>query len=137
MANVFYNDYRGELAKGNIDFANDTFKVMFVDPSYSPNVDNETYLSDISANRAANTTDQTLASVTVTVDDTNDQAVIDANNISYDPVTTDTDAIVIYKDTGVDSTSVLICFIDFNEGTASPIAGELAITFDSDGIITL
>jgi len=136
---AFYNFGKGEILKANIDLESDTIKVAFMDPSYTPDVDSEHYYSDISANIASGSTDQTLASKTVTVDDTNNRAEFDAADLSIanETITGGTDMMVVYKDTGTPSTSPLICYIDIAEGTITPIDGTLAITWNAEGIFAI
>lgn len=136
---AFYNFGKGELLKGNIDLESDTIKVAFMDTSYTQNTDTHDYYSDVSASVASGSTDQTLASKTVTVDDTNNRAEFDAADlaITNETITGGTDKMVVYKDTGTASTSPLICCIDISEGTLTPIDGTLAITWNSEGIFAI
>lgn len=133
MASVFYNAGKGEILKANIDLESDTIKLAFMGTSYTPDVDAHVYWSDISASIASGTTAQTLASKTVTVDNTNNRAEFDAANISLSNITTNTNKFVLYKDTGVAATSPLICCIDITEGTLSPTDGTLALTINAEG----
>lgn len=133
---AFYNFGKGEILNAGIDLLNDTIKVAFMDPAYAPDVDAEHYYSDISASVASGSTDQTLASKTVTVDDTNNRAEFDAADLSIasETILGGTDMLVVYKDTGVAATSPLICYIDIAEGTLTPIDGTLAIAWNAEGI---
>lgn len=139
MASAFYNNAKGEFLKGNIDLESDTIKVAFMDPSYTPNIDTHVYYSDISASIASGSTDQTLGSKAVTVDNTNDRAEFDAADISVpnETISGGTDMMIVYKDTGVAATSPLICYIEFAEGTLTPISGTFAITINAEGLFAL
>ncbi len=137
MSSVFYNNGKGELLKANIDLESDTIKLAFMATTYTPDIDAHVYWADISANIASGTTVQTLGSKTVTVDNTNNRAEFDAANITLSTITATTNKFVIYKDTGNVATSQLICCIDITEGTLSPIAGNLTLTFNAEGIFAI
>jgi len=136
MANLFNNTAKGEIMKGNIDLVNDTIKVAFMDPAYAPDIDADDFYSDISAEIASGSNDYTLASKTVTVDDTNNRAEFDAADTTQASQTIlgGTDLMIIYKDTGTPATSNVIAYIDIAEGTLTPIDGTLAISWNAEGI---
>lgn len=131
---VFYNAGKASILKGDIDLENDTIKLAFMATAYTPDKDTHVFWSDVSASLASGTTAQTLASKAVNTDNTNDRAEFDATDISAPAITTSTNKFVIYKDTGNPATSPLIACIDIVEGTLSPIAGTLALTFNAEGI---
>ena len=123
MATLMYNRGLKELQDGTIDFLNDTIKVMAVGSGYTPNKDHD-FIDMGGANdpvdaRISGTTDQTLAGKAITEDDTNDRAVYDANDIAYTAVTTGQTIthLLVYKSTGVDTTSVLIAAIAVSQAT--------------------
>jgi hypothetical protein len=120
--------------KAGIDVATDTFRLSFMATTYTPDAVNEEYFDDISASVASGTTARTLVSPTFTINGANLRCVFDAGNVSEASVTTNTNKVVIYKWTGVASTSVLIACIDITEGTLSPINGILALNFSASGI---
>lgn len=132
----FNNNSKGEIMKGNIDLVNDTIKVAFMDPAYTPDIDADDFYSDISADIASGSTDYTLASKTVTVDDTNNRAEFDAADTTQasQTITGGTDMMAVYKDTGTPATSPVIAYIDIAEGTLIPVDGTLAITWNAEGL---
>lgn len=130
MANVFYNNGKKALLTEEVDVQ--TYKVIFFSTSYTPDIDNEVYLSDVSASRASGSTDQTLANITVTVDTTNDRAVFDADDVAITGQTFTSDKVGIYMSTGVDSTSTMILCIDI--GSISPVGGATTLPWNPDGI---
>src|SRR6056297_3408786 len=141
MASVFYNNYFEELGKGNIDYTSDTFKLMLMTDSYTPDVDTEAFRSDLS-NEASGTNytagGQEVASVTLTQDNTNDRAVVDFADEVFSNVTlSNVDAAVLYKSTGVASTDALICYIDFTEGSQDVVANDFTVTPPADGVLTI
>lgn len=137
MANGLYTKGLEQTYLGNIDFDTDTIKMIFLSPSHTFDFTGDSFLSDISADRASGTTDQTLTGVAVNIDTPNARIEIDADNVSFSPVTTSTDKFALYKDTGVASTSALICGIEFTEGTLSPVAGTLAVTVNVSGFFSI
>ena len=122
---------------GNIDCENDTIKLRYMSTSYTPDVTTENFWSDISASEASGAPTETLANVDVRIDTANARVEVDADDVSETGVTTTTNKVVIYKDTGVDSTSPLIAAIDIAEGTLSPVAGTLSLAFNSEGILAI
>lgn len=135
MASGFYNYGKGEILKGNVDLENDTIKIAKMATTHTVDIDAHHFLSDVSADRVG--TDQTLANGAVTVDDTNDRAEFDADNVVETGVTLTTDKVIFYKDTGTASTSVLLAYADITEGTVSPVSGDLTFTFNSEGILAI
>lgn len=138
MASVLSNYGKGEILKGNIDLENDTIKIAFMDPSHVVDIDGDHFYSDISADIAPGSADQTLANVSVTVDDTNDYAVVDADNVSVsnETISGGTDAVYIFKDTGNVATSPLIAFIELG-AVYTPIDGTLAVNWNASGIFAV
>ena len=110
-----------------------TPKLSFMATGYTPNAGTDSYWADISASRAANTTDVTLASVTTTLDSGNARVEFDTANPSLSTTTTTTNKYTIWVDTGTASTSPVLATIDIVEGTLSPIAGTLSITVNAEG----
>ena len=110
-----------------------TPKLSFMATGYTPNAGTDSYWADISASRAANTTDVTLASVTTTLDTGNARVEFDTANPSLSTTTTTTNKYTIWVDTGTASTSPVLATIDIVEGTLSPIAGTLSITVNAEG----
>ena len=139
MASFIYNDAKVSLGKGEIDWDTDTIKISFHTSSYTPNKDSHTYRSDLTNELSGGgytTGGYTLASCTVTADDTNDRAVFDATDVSESGITGTFRYGVIYKSTGNDATARLIALIDF--GSDQVLAsGALTITWNSAGIFTL
>ena len=110
-----------------------TPKLSFMATGYTPNAGTDSYWADISASRAANTTDVTLASVTTTLDSGNARVEFDTANPSLSTITATTNKYTIWVDTGTASTSPVLATIDIVEGTLRPIAGTLSITVNAEG----
>lgn len=141
MASVLYNNYREELANGNIDFTNDTIKIMLVTTTYTVDIDTHAFRSDVTGEASGSgytSGGTTLSSVTVTQDNTNNRANIDAADVTFSAITvTNVDGAIVYKSTGAAATDILIAYIDFTEGAQTINSGDFAITFDSSGILTV
>lgn len=141
MANAFYNPAKKKLMQGSFILDSDTIKVMILSSAYTPNIDTDTFKSDISANEvsgAGYTAGGTaLASKTITVDTTNDLAFFDAADVSLPGVTiVNGRYLVVYKDTGTPSTSPLLLYDDLG-GNKNPTGDTFLITWDANGICKL
>lgn len=114
-----------------------TPKLSYMSTSYTPAPTTESYYSDISANVASGAPVETLANVDVRIDAANTRVEVDADDVTENSVTTSTNKFVIWIDTGVAATSPLVACIDIAEGTLSPVAGTLSVTFNAEGIFAV
>lgn len=141
MANLKFNTFGKAIAKNDMDTV--TIKAMFCDPSYTPNADTEVYLSDISSNRASGSTDLTVASFTITADNTDNRTEFDIADLTSGSITlsSGTDGVVFYISTGVDSTSELLTYNDLLlagiKTTFYPVAGTITATISTNGIFSI
>jgi hypothetical protein len=139
MASLVYNSFKRDIMNGGIDLDTDTIKVALVTSSYSPNIDTHDNFDDVT-NEVSGTGyiagGATLGSVTLTADTTNDRGVFDAADTSWATSTITARGAVIYKSTGVSSTSKLIAYVDFGSDITST-ASTFSITWNASGIITL
>lgn len=141
MANVKYNRFGRAIAQNDMDTV--TIKAMFMAPSYTPDTDAHVFLSDIQASRAPGTTDLTVTGLTITVDNTDNRTEFDINDLVTGTITVSggTNAVVFYIDTGVASTSELLCCLDLLvsgvQTTVFPIAGTLTATINTNGIFSI
>ena len=127
MANALYDAGRNAFLQGNIDWVNDTIKVQLVDTgNYTVDLANHANFSDVpGAARVA--TAQALASKSASA------GVADAADVTFSSVTGNSvEALVIYKDTGNESTSTLIAYIDTATGLpVTPNGGDITVTWDN------
>lgn len=114
-----------------------TVKLAYMSTSYTPNLTTHNFFSDISASVAAGAPTETLANIDVRIDTANSRVEVDADDVTENAVTTVTNKFVVYLDTGNPATSPLIACINIAEGTLSPVAGTLAITFNAEGIFAV
>ena len=146
MASVIPNSFKGRLMGDTaqistaINLATDTIKLMLITSSYTPDIDADVFIDDVSANEVGASGTYSAGGVTLTctgsTDDTDDEGVLDATDVSITSATITARYAVIYKDTGTPSTSPIIGVIDFGSNQTST-AGTFAITFASEGIINL
>lgn len=127
MANALYDKGREGFLDGSIDWdTNDTRLILIdeaddtIDLSVDDNLDDR-------AGAARVATSGAMASKTVT------NGVADAADVTLSAVTGDqSESIDIYKHTGTESTSRLICNIDTATGLpVTPNGGDITIQFDS------
>lgn len=140
MANVIYNSFKRDIANGSIDLDTDTLKIMLVTSSYTPDIDAHTKRSDITnevVGAGYTGGGATLASLSVTANNTTDKGVFDAADVTWSTSTITARGAVIYKSRGgASSADELICYLDFSSDQISS-AGNFTITFNAAGIITL
>lgn len=139
MADVIYNSFKQKLLAGEIDLDADTIKVMLVTATYTPNQDTHEHKDDIT-NEVTGTGytagGATLANKTVTADNTDNEGVFDADDVTWASSTITARGAVLYKDTGTASTSPVICYIDFGSDQSSS-AGDFTIQWNAEGILNL
>lgn len=126
MSNTLYDYAREQFATGKINWTSDTFKVCLVSSAYTPSTTTHTMWSDVSWS-ARITAPVALTSNTAT-GGACDAADVTFSSVSGSVVT----YIIIYKDTGTESTSPLIAIIDTATGLPiTPNGGDIIITWDS------
>lgn len=141
MASLIYNSYKLKLmdASTKIDLSANTIKVALVTSTYSPSADNHDFFNDIT-NEVVGTGytagGATLASKTTTQDNTDDEAVFDAADVTWTTSSITARAAILYEYTGVTSTSPLIAYIDFGADKTSD-GGTFQITFNAEGIVNI
>lgn len=127
MTNALYNKGREGFLDGSIDWDTNNIKAILVDTgAYTVNLSTHDNLDDVAAG-ARIATSGNLASKTVT------DGVADAADVTFSAVSGATvEAIILYKDTGVESTSRLIAYIDTGTGLpVTPNGGDITVQWDS------
>jgi len=127
MANALYDKGREGFLDGNIDWDTNTIKFVFIDHTDdTPNTSTDDNLDDLSAPSRVGTSGA-LATKTVT------NGVADADDVTVTAVTGDQfESINLFKDTGVESTSRLIAYIDTATGLPfTPSGGDIIVRWDS------
>jgi hypothetical protein len=135
MANALYKKGKQKFLDADIDWSADNIKIVLVDAAdYTVDITNHEFLSDVAAG-ARVATSGNLASKTSTAG-TADAADVTLTAVTGDP----SEALIIYKDTGVAATSPLIAYIDTATGLpVTPNGGDITVTWDNgtDKIFTL
>ena len=126
MANGMYVKGIEALMKAEIDLIDDTIKVVLVDTAdYTVDLATHDFFNDVAA--GARVATATLGTKSVT------GGAFDAADVTFSAVTGDpSEALVIYQDTGTESTSALIMYIDTATGLGvTPNGGDITVTWDS------
>lgn len=135
MASAVYNILKDSLWRGSYVVLTDTIKVALVTSAYTVNIDSHMAFTDIT-NEVTGTGytagGATLASKTVTQDNTNDRGVFDAADITWASSTITARGAVIYDTTA----SKLLAYIDFGADKTSS-ASDFTIQWHANGIIYL
>jgi len=127
MANALYDFGRQSFADADIDWSAHDIKLVFVDEA------DDTI--DLAADE--DLADRAVASRVATsgnfASKTNVAGVLDAADITVSTVTGDQfESIDIYKDSGVESTSILIANLDVATGLPfTPSGGDISVQWDS------
>jgi hypothetical protein len=129
-----FNDALTSIVKGEIDFINDTIKVALF--TTAPDIDADTYFADLTGEATGTgytAGGVTLASKTVTTDDTNNRTIADAADAQWTGLTSSFQYYVVYQSTGNPATSRVICA--HNIGSVQTIdGGTYDITWPTSGV---
>lgn len=127
MANALYDKGRQGFLEGLIDWDTDDIRLILIDAAdYVVNLATHDNLDDIAvAARVA--VSGSLTGKTVT------DGVADAADVTFTAVSGDvSEALVLYKHTGVESTSRLIAYIDAATGLpVTPNGGNINVVWDN------
>ena len=116
MASLIYNSFHEDLARGNIDLDTDTFKMLLVTSSYTPNKD--THGKRNSVTNEVSGTGYTAGGKTVTCtvarDNANDRTTLTFAAESWANSTITARGAVVYKSRGgASSADELVFYNDF------------------------
>lgn len=128
MANALYDLGREKFLTGAISWSSDDIKVCLVDTDdYTVNLATDEFLDP----------DVTAAGIVATSGNlgtkTTAAGVADAADVTFTSVTGDQcEALVIYKDSGLGTTSPLIAYIDTASGLpVTPNGGDITVQWDN------
>lgn len=148
MASAVFNSYKGRamgddsIVATAINLKSDTVKLSLHTSSWTPSVDDDDHFNDVDSEVGTSGTYTTgiaggyTLTTTVTTDDTDDEGVFDATDVSITSASITARYAIIRKDTGVASTSPLILYIDFGSNVTCT-AGTFAIVFAAEGILNI
>lgn len=113
--------------------------VALVTSSYTPDIDGDEFFDDISnevSGAGYTSGGAELENPVVSQDNTDDEGVLDGDDVQWSGASLTARAAVIYKDTGTPSTSRLIGYVDFgSDKTATGGAFDLA--WNAEGVLNL
>lgn len=127
MANAMYDKGRQKFLEGGIAWLTDNIKAVLVDAgAYTRDLALHDFLDDIPAG-ARIATSANLGTKTST------DGVADAADVTFTAVSgVQSEYVILYKDTGVEATSALICCIDTATGLpVTPGGGDIVVTWDN------
>lgn len=127
MANALFDKARQRFLEGQFNWNTDTIKAVLVDTgTYTANLSAHEFLSDIGSGARISTSGAFTGKATT-------GGAADANDVTFTTVTgASIEAIILYKDTGTDSTSPLIAYIDTATGLPiTPNGGDIIVTWDN------
>lgn len=133
MANALYDKAREKFLKGLIDWTNDTIKAVLLDSSeYTVNLATDEFLDDIP--QAARFSFSTPLS-----NKTTSSGIAGADTVTFDNVAGPScEAVVLYVDTGDESTSSLIAYIDTAMGLPIiPNSSDIVVNWSNGRIFKL
>jgi hypothetical protein len=123
---ALYGKARQKFLSGDLSWRDDTIKAVLVDTNdYAVSIDVHEFLSDIPTG-ARVATSAALTGKTVTL------GVADADDVSFSTVAGDeSEALVLYVDTGNAATSSLVAYIDSATGLPiTPDGGNVNVVWD-------
>lgn len=151
------NNFKEQLMEAQFDFLNDTLRVALIsdNTAYTFDPDTHTFVNDVldggtTAEEFAGSgySRQTLSNVTVTQDDTDDEGVADADDVTFTSLDGDTiQGILIYKQVGGDDTTpgddpIIAVYDDNSAGSLADLplttnGGDVTLSFSSEGIVNI
>lgn len=141
MASRFFNNHFESL--GNAMYAagsvpSGTIKAALMTTSYTFD-ETDAFFSDLSGEASGSgytSGGQAIDSITVAQADASDGATIDFADEVFSSVTvSNVNAYILYYDTGVTTTSQLICYVEFTEGAQTIVNGDFTIQPPAAGAI--
>lgn len=129
MADLIYNSAIDDMARGAIDFDTDTFKIMLVTSSYTPNKDTHDRRDDVT-NEVTGTgysTGGSTIACTVTKDTGNDKVTLQFASTSWASSTITARAAVVYKSRGGASSADELVFYNDFEADVSTTNGTFTV----------
>lgn len=154
------NNFKEQVMEGSVDLTSDTVKVaLFNDTTaYTFDPDTHTFVNDVldggtTAEEFGNSggtgySRQTLANKTVTQDDTDDEGVFDADDVTFTSLDGETiQGIIIYQQVGGDDSTpgddrIIAVYDDDSAGSLADLplttnGGDVTLSFDSEGIVNI
>ena len=141
--NVVYNNYKNIALLGGVDLVNDTINIALMTSAYSPDIDNESFYSDIQSSGKELptgggyvTSGVPLTGKSVSTNTNANAAFFNASDVVWNNATFDTMGAVIYKAGSTPSTSPLLFFVDFY-AIKSSFEESFTIDWNTSGVMQL
>ena len=145
MASLLTNKGLYMILSGDVDLRDDTIKVMLLSSAYATPLATVNFVSDVVANELTGTGyvagfggsgRRTLATKTLTEDDTNGVAIFDAADLTWTTITAGTAKhAAIIKEITSDADSPVLGFISFTAQVTA--GGNLLIAWSANGIFRI
>lgn len=136
---VPYGAFLLGLGTGVFDLDSDTIRVLLTTSSYTPNVDTHDFVDDVT-NEITGTGytagGMALTTVTWTYDSAENWAILSADPVIWTGASFTARRAVVYQDTGTDSTSALIGYVDFGADRSPNLSSEFIVNF-TQGVVRL
>lgn len=134
MANAIYPAYKDALLTGDsdVDLTTGTIKVSLIDTDVSTYDSTDQFYSNVVAGSIISTS--TITNPTVT------DGIFDGDDVTFTSVTgNESEALMIWKDTGTTTTSRLVAWIDTGVTglPITPSGGNIDVTWNASGIFKL
>lgn len=149
MADAIYNYFKSAVMQGTYKLDTNTLYCTLATNSYIPDVDNDTFIGHIidtaglQVSGVAYTSPGVVLTVTVDQDNTDNEGVLNATDVSWTPATFGSaQYAVIWSSDGGSLASPLICAVDLGTDSSTgnywaATAGTFAITWNAEGILNL
>lgn len=137
-----YNKWQEQALNGagNIDWDTDNIKVMLVNSTYTPSAAADNFINDADANEISGTNYTAGGDVitNITVTESAGTTTVNGDNVAWLQSATgfsNARYAIIYKDTGVNTTSPLVGYVDFLIDKSN-VVGDLTLQWSISGIFT-
>ena len=134
MATQVYNSFKRAIMGGSISLSADTIKVALTS-AYTPDINGHSTYSDITTEVigavAYTTGGETLTGVTLVQDNTDNEGVMDANDVTWENSTITANGAVLYDSS---YNNQLIGYVDFLSSKSSS-GSTFTIVWNSEGVL--
>ena len=133
-----YNSWKVTMwGTGQFNLLGETLKVALLTSSYTPDIDAHDYFDDLTnevSDPGYSAGGATLGGKTLTLDTTDDEAVLDATDLTWASSSITARFAVLYRNTGTPATSDLIGYWDFGSDKVSS-NGDFTLQWNTEGVL--
>lgn len=146
MSFVIPNDTKVDIIDGTIDLDGDVLRVLLHKTSgLTLDIDNDHFLSDVAFTELADASyaRQTVSGVAASVDDTDDEAVLDGTDVTFSSLAggESIEGAILYRQVGGDDTTPgndeVIGHIITSEMPLTTNGSDVVLQWNSEGILNL